>query len=75
MLARVEDFDVFGQYLDLAGRHVGVDVLRRARGDRAADGYDVFERRVLVSALREFRSRLTAEDDLGDAGPVAELQE
>ena len=58
--------------LDLAGRQLGVDGLRRARDDLAGDGHDAFEPQRL-DRLEQRRS--SVDHALGDAVMVAQVDE
>ena len=61
-------------HLDLAGRHLRVDLVRVAPHDLALDLDDVLETRG-VQGLGHLRRALGVDDGLDDAAPVANVQE
>jgi len=71
-LALVEQLQAGGDHLDLAGIHLGIDGALIAQLDLAGDGQHVLAAHAL-HALVKLRAALFVEDNLGDAGAVAEI--
>jgi hypothetical protein len=71
-LRRRKHFHVAGEYLDLAGRQIGVDGFRRARLHHAVDADDPLAAHGLGSLEA---GRIGIGDDLGEAVMVAQVDE
>ena len=69
-----QDLDLGGPELDLAGRELGVLRARQPLGDRARDGDHELGADPARDGMRLGRVGLV-DDDLGDAVPVAQVQE
>jgi len=73
-LAGIEDEQLFGDDFDFAGCDVQVDGVGGALLDDALDGDDVFRAKLLGASVQGGIG-VGAEDDLGDAFAVAQVNE
>ena len=70
----VEDADLGGLDLDFAGGHFGIDGVGIAEAHLPNGGDDVLGADLFTFQVA-FRSQFLVEDDLGDAGAIAEVEE